>query len=67
MTPASDGGFPSGHTNAFYLAGLAYAYAVPERFQEIVVRAMELANCSRSRTPRGPTPTRTRRGSGTSG
>jgi autotransporter-associated beta strand protein len=43
-TPASDGGFPSGHTNAFYLAGLAYAYAVPERFQEIIVRAMELAN-----------------------
>ena len=44
MTPASDGGFPSGHTNAFYLAGLAYAHAVPERFQEIIVRAMELAN-----------------------
>ena len=44
LTPASDGGFPSGHTNAFYLAGLAYAYAVPERFQEIIVRAMELAN-----------------------
>ena len=43
-TPASDGGFPSGHTNAFYLAGLAYAYAVPERFQEIIVRAMERAN-----------------------
>jgi autotransporter-associated beta strand protein len=44
LTPASDGGFPSGHTNAFYLAGLAYAYAVPERFQEIIVRAMERAN-----------------------
>ena len=44
LTPASDGGFPSGHTNAFYLAGLAYAYAVPERFQEIITRAMELAN-----------------------
>jgi autotransporter-associated beta strand protein len=44
LTPASDSGFPSGHTNAFYLAGLAYAYAVPERFQEIIVRAMELAN-----------------------
>lgn len=43
-TPASDGGFPSGHTNAFFLAGLAYAYAVPERFQEIIVRAMERAN-----------------------
>jgi autotransporter-associated beta strand protein len=44
MTPASDSGFPSGHTNAFYLAGLAYAYAVPERFQEIITRAMERAN-----------------------
>jgi autotransporter-associated beta strand protein len=44
MSPSSDGGFPSGHTNAFYLAGLAYAYAVPERFQEIIVRAMERAN-----------------------
>jgi len=44
LTPASDSGFPSGHTNAFYLAGLAYAYAVPERFQEIITRAMELAN-----------------------
>jgi len=44
LTPASDGAFPSGHTNAFFLAGLAYAYAVPERFQEIIVRAMERAN-----------------------
>ncbi|MEZ0109368.1 autotransporter-associated beta strand protein [Catenulispora sp. EB89] len=43
-TPASDGGFPSGHTNAFFLAGLAYAYAVPERFQELVTRAFELAD-----------------------
>lgn len=43
-TPESDGGFPSGHTNAFFLAGLAYAHAVPERFQEIIVRAMERAN-----------------------
>lgn len=44
LTPASDGGFPSGHTNAFFLAGLAYAYAVPERFQELVARAYELAD-----------------------
>jgi autotransporter-associated beta strand protein len=43
-TPATDGGFPSGHTNAFFLAGLAYAYAVPERFQELVARAFELAD-----------------------
>ncbi|MCX5182019.1 phosphatase PAP2 family protein [Streptomyces sp. NBC_00268] len=44
-TPAvDDGGFPSGHTNAFHLAGLAYAYAVPERFQELVARAYELSH-----------------------
>lgn len=42
--PATDGGFPSGHTNAFFLAGLALAYAVPERFQELVTRAFELAD-----------------------
>ncbi|WEO93755.1 phosphatase PAP2 family protein [Streptomyces sp. FXJ1.172] len=39
-----DGGFPSGHTNAFHLAALAYAYAVPERFQELVTRAVELSH-----------------------
>ncbi|HEY8984210.1 MAG TPA: phosphatase PAP2 family protein, partial [Streptomyces sp.] len=43
-TPAQDGGYPSGHTNAFHLAALAYAYAVPERFQEIVTRAFELSH-----------------------
>lgn len=43
-SPADDGGFPSGHTNAFHLAGLAYAYAVPERFQELVTRALELSH-----------------------
>ncbi|MFF5297399.1 phosphatase PAP2 family protein [Paractinoplanes globisporus] len=42
-TPASDGGFPSGHTNAFHLAALAFAYAVPERFQELVTAAFDLA------------------------
>ncbi|NUP53909.1 MAG: phosphatase PAP2 family protein [Catenulispora sp.] len=44
LTPATDGGFPSGHTNAFFLACLALAYAVPERFQELVTRAYELAD-----------------------
>ncbi|MER6425185.1 phosphatase PAP2 family protein [Streptomyces sp. NPDC001137] len=44
MSPTDDGGFPSGHTNAFHLAGLAYAYAVPERFQELVTRAFELSH-----------------------
>ncbi|MHC5908924.1 phosphatase PAP2 family protein [Streptomyces sp. S6] len=42
--PEEDGGYPSGHTNAFHLAALAYAYAVPERFQEIVTRAFELSH-----------------------
>ncbi|MFJ2443241.1 MULTISPECIES: phosphatase PAP2 family protein [unclassified Streptomyces] len=43
-TPAEDGGYPSGHTNAFYLASLALAYAIPERFQELVARASELSH-----------------------
>ncbi|MFF4014666.1 phosphatase PAP2 family protein [Streptomyces sp. NPDC001843] len=43
-SPTDDGGFPSGHTNAFHLAGLALAYAVPERFQELVTRAFELSH-----------------------
>ncbi|QOV40662.1 phosphatase PAP2 family protein [Streptomyces ferrugineus] len=42
--PAEDGGFPSGHTNALHLAALAYAYAVPERFQEMVTRAFDLSH-----------------------
>ncbi|CAM5657134.1 hypothetical protein SALBM311S_07230 [Streptomyces alboniger] len=43
-SPVDDGGYPSGHTNAFHLAALAYAYAVPERFQELVTRAFELSH-----------------------
>ncbi|MFF6987578.1 phosphatase PAP2 family protein [Streptomyces sp. NPDC010273] len=43
-SPVDDGGFPSGHTNAFHLAGLAYAYAVPERFQELVTRTFQLSH-----------------------
>ncbi|MFF3846717.1 phosphatase PAP2 family protein [Streptomyces sp. NPDC002328] len=43
-SPVDDGGFPSGHTNAFHLASLAFAYAVPERFQELVTRALELSH-----------------------
>lgn len=43
-SPTDDGGFPSGHTNAFHLAALAFAYAVPERFQELVTRAFELSH-----------------------
>jgi autotransporter-associated beta strand protein len=41
--PTTDGGYVSGHTNALFLAGLAYAYAVPERFQELYTRALEIA------------------------
>ncbi|MEZ0493964.1 phosphatase PAP2 family protein, partial [Kineococcus sp. TBRC 1896] len=40
-TPETDGGYPSGHTNAFHLAALAYAHAVPERYQALVTRALE--------------------------
>jgi autotransporter-associated beta strand protein len=43
-SPIDDAGFVSGHTNAFYLAGLALAYAVPERFQELLTRAAELSD-----------------------
>lgn len=42
--PMTDGGFPSGHTNAGYLASLALAYAIPERFQECLTNASEIGN-----------------------
>ncbi len=42
--PAEDGGYVSGHTNALYMAALAFAYAVPERFQEMVTTAYDLAH-----------------------
>ena len=44
LKPAEDGGYPSGHTNALHLACLALAYAIPERFQELVTRAFDLAD-----------------------
>lgn len=34
-----DGGYPSGHTNAGYLASFAYAYAIPQRYSEMLTRA----------------------------
>nr|WP_296076597.1 phosphatase PAP2 family protein [uncultured Actinoplanes sp.] len=43
LSPAEDGGFPSGHTNAFHLAALALAYAIPERMQELVTAAFALS------------------------
>ncbi|PAD66381.1 hypothetical protein CHH83_24295 [Bacillus sp. 7586-K] len=42
--PTSDGGFPSGHTNAAYLAAYALAYSVPEKYEELMTRASELGN-----------------------
>lgn len=42
--PSNDGGFPSGHTNAGYLTALSLAYAVPERYQELITRASDLGN-----------------------
>lgn len=41
-TPATDGGFPSGHSAEAVRDALAMAYLVPERFQEIVSRGLEL-------------------------
>ncbi|HEY1094599.1 MAG TPA: phosphatase PAP2 family protein [Glycomyces sp.] len=42
--PAEDGGFPSGHTNAAWMAAFAYAYAIPERYQELLTRAAEIGD-----------------------
>ncbi|MET9633328.1 phosphatase PAP2 family protein [Lentzea sp. NPDC006480] len=44
LSPADDAGYPSGHTNALHLACLALAYAIPERFQELVTRAFDTAD-----------------------
>ncbi|WMY11516.1 acid phosphatase [Paraburkholderia phenoliruptrix] len=41
-TPATDGGFISGHTAEAMRDSLAMAYVVPQRFQELMSRAMEL-------------------------
>lgn len=39
---AKDGAFPSGHTTEAYDRGLGLAYAIPQRFQEMVTRAGDL-------------------------
>jgi autotransporter-associated beta strand protein len=44
LSPTDDAGFPSGHTNAFHLAALAFAYAIPQRFQELVAAAYDLSD-----------------------
>lgn len=41
-TPATDGGFISGHTAEAMRDSMAMAYVVPQRFQEMMSRAMEL-------------------------
>lgn len=41
-TPTTDGGFISGHTAESVRGSIAMAYAVPERFQEMVLRGLEL-------------------------
>ena len=42
LTPATDGGFISGHTAEAVRDALLMAYVVPERFQELISRALEL-------------------------
>lgn len=39
---ASDGGFPSGHTNAAFIAGLALASSAPEHYDELLMTAADL-------------------------
>lgn len=41
-TPATDGGFPSGHTAEAWRDTLTMAYLVPQRYQELISRAMEM-------------------------
>lgn len=41
-TPATDGGFPSGHSAEAMRDAIAMAYVVPERFQEMLARGLEL-------------------------
>ncbi len=41
-TPTTDGGFPSGHSAEAVRNAVAMAYLVPERFQEMLARGLEL-------------------------
>jgi autotransporter-associated beta strand protein len=41
-TPSTDGGFPSGHSAEAVRDAIAMAYVLPERFQELVARGLEL-------------------------
>jgi autotransporter-associated beta strand protein len=41
-TPSTDGGFPSGHAAEATRDAIGMAYVLPERFQELVARSLEL-------------------------
>lgn len=41
---ASDGGFPSGHTNAAYLASFALASSVPEKYNDLLMNASTIGD-----------------------
>ncbi|BEP57039.1 phosphatase PAP2 family protein [Variovorax sp. V35] len=41
-TPVTDGGFVSGHTAEAVRKGIAFAYVVPQRFQEMMARSLEM-------------------------
>lgn len=41
-TPASDGGFVSGHTNAAYLASLSMTHSLPERYHALLSNASDM-------------------------
>jgi autotransporter-associated beta strand protein len=41
-TPPTDGGFPSGHAAEAWRDALPMAYLFPQRYQELITRAMEL-------------------------
>ena len=43
-TPVKDGGFPSGHTAEGWRDSLAIAYLVPQRFQEMITRAVSMGD-----------------------
>lgn len=41
---AGDNGYPSGHTNAGYLASYALAYAFPEQYADLLANASDIGN-----------------------
>lgn len=44
VTPETDGGFPSGHTAEAGRNAIAMAYLVPQRYQEIIARGLDLGD-----------------------